>query len=90
MNSLLFLMAGAGVLILFAMRENRKLRKTLNRQTGKTGSLLPKAISLLLVSAQLSELLKIVSEASVMHLVATLFLLAMVAAGQSGTESEWK
>ena len=90
MNSLLFLMAGAGVTILFAIRENRKLRKVFNAKTGKTGSFLPKAVSLLLVSAQLSELLKIVNEASVMHLVAALFFLAMVAAGQSGTESEWR
>ena len=87
MNSLLFLLAAAGIVMLAAMRESRKLKKTLSR--GKTRmALLPKAVTLLIVSAQLSELLKIVSGASVVHLVATLFLLAMVAAVQSGTESE--
>ena len=88
MNSLLFLLAGAGILLAAAMRETKKLRKTLG--PGKPRSFLPKAVTLLIVSAQLSELLKVVSQASVMHLVATLFLLAIVTAVQSGTESEWR
>ncbi|MDR3643360.1 MAG: hypothetical protein P4L74_07100 [Candidatus Doudnabacteria bacterium] len=88
MNSLLFLLAAAGIVVLASIRENRKLRQKLNPR--KLPSLLPKALTLLIVSAQLSELLKVVSQASVVHLVAALFLLAMVSAVQSGTESEWR
>ena len=88
MNSLLFLIAAAGIVMLAAMRENRKLRKSLKVGQTRAGWL-PKAVTLLIISSQLSELLKVLNEASVMHLVATLFLLAMVTAVQSGTESEW-
>jgi hypothetical protein len=70
------------------MRESQKVKRTLRRR--KKAPLLPKALTLLIVGAQVSELLKVVTQASVTSLVATLFLLAMVAAAQSGTENEWR
>ena len=48
---------------------------------------LPRAISVALVAAQCSELFKMVEQASLVHLVAALLLLAIVVANRSGAEA---
>jgi hypothetical protein len=88
MDSFLFLAVGAGVVVLAAMRESKKTQGWLQKHSGKVNAL-PKAISVLILTAQLSELLKMIANISVVNVVASLFLLAILAAAKSGTEGEW-
>ena len=50
--------------------------------------LLPKAVGLFVVCAQVSELLKTFDRINLTSIVATLFLLTILAAVKSGTEGE--
>lgn len=86
-NHLLFLLVAAIVFVIFAARENNKFRSVLQRKP-KTLNLLPKAITLLVVTAQASELVKIIEHVSLPHIIVALFLLAVISALKSGTESE--
>ena len=86
-DHLLFLLVAAIILVVFAMRESNKFRAMLQRKP-TTISLLPKAVTLLVITAQVSELLKIIEHVSAMHVAVALFLLAIISALKSGTESE--
>ncbi len=87
MNSLLFLAIGAVVLVIFAAQSSSKLRGIIAKHSVKA-SLLPQAITLLVLTAQVSELVKVVEHVSPINIAAALFLLAIVAAAKSGTESD--
>jgi hypothetical protein len=87
MNSLLFLMVFAGLLLILAMRNNKQMRKVIKQHSSKT-TLVSQAITMLVIGAQLSELLKVLEHVSLVDVAASLFLLAMLAATKSGTESE--
>lgn len=88
MNSLLFLCVGAAVLVVAAVKNNSRLHSVLKKRAGKTGQMLPQAISMLIITAQISELVKVVEHVSVVNVVAALFLLAILAATKSGTEGQ--
>jgi hypothetical protein len=84
---LMFLIVAAGLLVMFAARESKKLRKALGKH--KSGvQLLPKVISLFVVSTQVSELLKVLAHVTLTNVAATLFLLTILVASKSGTEGE--
>lgn len=87
MNALLFLTAGAGIIMVGAIKDSASLKQTLGKHS-RTFRLLPQAVTLLILGAQFSELLKIIEHLSIVNLVAALLLLAIVAAAKSGTESE--
>jgi len=87
MNSLLFLMVGAGVLVLVAVKNNSQVHSLLKKHSNQVGYL-PKAISLLAITAQIPELVKVLEHVSLIHVVTSLFLLAILMATKSGTESE--
>ncbi len=84
---LTFLIVVAGLLVVLAARESKKLRKALSKHKTKT-RLLPQTVSLLVICAQVSELLKVLDHVTLTNVATTLFLLAILAAGKSGTESE--
>lgn len=83
----MFLILAAGLFVVLAARESKKLRKALTKRPSKS-RLLPKVISLFVVSAQVSELLKTLDHVTITNVAATLFLLAILVASKSGTESE--
>lgn len=87
MNSLLFLGIGAGIMIIGAMRNSAKVKRALKHYSSRT-KYLPQAISMLVLSSQISELLRAIEHVSIVNVVAALFLLAIIAATTSGTESE--
>jgi hypothetical protein len=87
MTSLLFLCVGASVLVLAAIKSNAKLHIALKKYSGPS-HFLPRAITMLVITSQLAELVKVMEHVSVTKVVAALFLLAIVLATRSGTESE--
>lgn len=88
MNSFLFLAVAAGIIILAAARESKNTQALLKKYSGKVTAL-PKAISVLVLTAQLSELLKMLDHATIVNVTGSLFLLAILAAAKSGTEGDW-
>lgn len=86
-NSLLFLFVAAMLLVIFAAQNNNKLHQALQKKSSKI-NLLPKAITMLAITAQTSELVKVLEHISFLHIATALFLLAIVVAVRSGTESE--
>ena len=87
MDSLLFLCLGAGLLIVGAMRENAKLKNVLGQHI-KSYRFMPRAITMLVMATQVSELVKAIEHISIVNIVAALFVLAIVVASASGTEGE--
>lgn len=86
MQALLLLLGLMAVLLVaLAMRETRKIKLALGKGK-KSASLLPKAISMVLVAAQLSELLKLLEHAGIAHVALGLMLLAVSLAARSGAE----
>ena len=84
---MMFLILGAGVLVLAAIRNNKKLHIALAKHH-KQNRFLPQAVSLLIISAQVSELIKVVEHVTIVNVAAAIFLLAILVATRSGTESE--
>ena len=87
MDSLLFLSLAAGAITIAAVRNNRKLHAVVQKRVGQK-TLLPQAVSLLVITAQIPQLLRMLEHVSLTQVVASLFLLAIVVATRSGTESE--
>ncbi len=83
----MFLIVAAGLMVMFAARESKKFRKALQKPN-KKAQLLPQVIGLFVVSAQVSELLKVLDHVTITNVAATLFLLVILVASKSGTESE--
>ena len=85
--TLLVLMGGMAVVMLVGARsETQQLKATLVRKLPPT-QYLPKAVSMILIAAQVSELLKMVEHVTIVHVVAALLLLTIVVASRSGTET---
>ncbi|MBI5530492.1 MAG: hypothetical protein HY918_03250 [Candidatus Doudnabacteria bacterium] len=88
MESLLFLILAAGTMTLWSLKNNSStLARTLGHHFPKVQKL-PQAMGLMIVCAQISELLKVIEHVSLVNVVAALFLLAIAAAAKSGTEGE--
>jgi hypothetical protein len=86
MTIVLVLMGGVAVVMLVCARsETMQLKAVLSKKLPPT-QYLPKAVSMILIVAQLSELLKMVEHVSIVHVAAALLLLTMVVATRSGTE----
>ncbi len=89
MYSLLFLCALAGVMVLAALKESGKFKKILRKRAGKTKTgYWAHAISMLVLTVQVSEMVRVVEHVSVVNLAAAFLLLAIVVAAKSGTEGE--
>lgn len=85
--SFVFLAVGAGAMTLLAFQNSRKVRRALKKRAGKP-KYLPRAISMLVLTAQISEMLRVVEHVSVVNVAAAVLLLAIVIASKSGTEGE--
>ena len=70
------------------MCENVRLTKLVKKQLAGKTQPLSKAMSLLIISAQLSELVKMVGQVPLVHVVISLFLLVIIVATKTGTEGE--
>ena len=75
----------AVVALLASMRESQKLHGFLEKRAGKS-QVVPKAITMLIMTAQVSELVKVVEHVSIVNVSAALMLLAIIIATKSGTE----
>lgn len=82
----LYLLVGSGLLILlFGFRHQTKTMQNVAKHIpGK--AYLPKAVHVTIVATQLYELVLVVEHASLVTLVAAVFLLAIIGATKSGTE----
>jgi uncharacterized membrane protein YdcZ (DUF606 family) len=87
MNSLMFLCFGAGIFMVMAVKYNSQVQRVVKTHGTKT-KMLSKVVGALFLSAQVSELAKVVEHVSMVNLVAAFFLLAIMLAAKSGTESE--
>jgi len=85
--SFVFLCVGAGLLLLGAVKNTANVRDALKKRSGP-GSYLPRAVTMLVLAAQLSEMIRVVEQVSPIRVAAAVLLLAIVAAAKSGTESE--
>lgn len=86
--SVIFLLAGIAAVMLFgAFKQTRQLKATLVKKLPRA-QYLPKAISLLLMTAQISELVKMVEHISIVTVSAAMLLLAIVLATRSGIETD--
>ena len=87
MNSLLFLAVGAAILMLGAIKHNKTVHGFLDKYSRKT-QYLPQVVSVLIISSQISELLKVLEHDTIVNVVTALFILALIVATRPGTESE--
>lgn len=88
MMVLLFLLGTVAALMLAKVIHNTgKLKAFLGKRTAKA-QLVPRAISVLVVVAQASELVRVIEHTSIVTIAAALFLLATLLATKSGTEGE--
>lgn len=85
---MLFLLAlGVGIVFISAFMNTSKVKQALNGfAPAKTH--MPKAISLLLVAAQITEFARISQHFTVITVIATLILFTIWMATKSGTEGE--
>jgi hypothetical protein len=88
MNSLLFLCLCAGLMILAAIQQSKKVCAVLKQHATKI-SAVPKTLSILILTAQISELIKMLDHVTIVNVTASLFLLAIIVAAKSGTEGSW-
>ncbi len=77
----LFLVAGLALVWLFRLKTGK------DSKAGKR-SVVPEAVGVLVMSAQISELVHMVEHITVVNLAAALLLLAVVVAYKTGAESE--
>ena len=86
MDTSVFLMAGiACVVVVLVVKHSPNLKSSKNKHHLAT-HYLPKAISMLIITAQISELVKVVEHVSIVNVSAALLLLTILAANKSGTE----
>jgi hypothetical protein len=83
----LFLMGIVAVVaLLSSVGHTNKLHRFLNKRAMGT-QVVPKAITMLVMTAQVSELVKVVEHVSIVNVSAALMLLAIIIATKSGTEN---
>ena len=85
MNPLVLLGVIAIVALLVAQRQNSRLPRLVGKPARHY---LPQAISMLILTAQVSELVKVVEHISIVNVFAALMLLVILAATKNGTEGE--
>lgn len=86
----LFLIGIAALAILaVAVAQTRKTKAVILKQIASK-RVLPKTISLLIIAAQATELVRVIEHASIVNVSAALLLLAIVVASASGTESDFR
>ena len=84
----LFLLAGVALAIVgISFKQTKNSLKEIAGGS-KARNILPKAVSVLILTAHASELIKVVEHASIINITTALLLLAIVLAGRPGTESE--
>ena len=82
----LFLAGGLAVLVLIvSIAQQRKARRSLKRPALKR-QVFPSAITALVMAAQLSELIKALEHADIVHVSGAVMLLGVLVASKSGTE----
>jgi len=79
------LAVGAIVLGLGAFAHTTAVKTTL-RNHAAVSRYLPRAVSMLILTAHVSELVRVVEHVSIVHISAALLLLAIVVATKTGTE----
>ncbi len=83
-----FLFAGVAlVMVLGAKSETKHFKEALTKKLPPT-QFLPRIVSMALIAAQVSELLKMIEHISIVNVVATLMLFSIVMATRSGTEGQ--
>lgn len=87
MSPVLLFLAGLAMAMLLGAKAQTKALKAQLVKKLPPAQYLPKAISMLLIVAQASELLKMVEHVSIVNVSASLLLLTIVIASRSGTES---
>ncbi len=87
MTSSLFLLGIVAVVIFGSVFVNTAKVKTFVSNKTHT-RYIPKAISMLLLTAQISELVRVVEHVNIVNLSAALLLLVIVVATKSGIEGE--
>ena len=86
MSPTLFLLAGlAAAMLLGAKAQTNSLKLRMVKKLLPV-EYLPKMISVLIIVAQASELLKMIEHVSIVNVSAALLLLTIVVTGRSGTE----
>ncbi len=84
----LFLMVVVALVALLAsFMHNQKLHSFLQKRNTKP-NYLPTVVTTLVMTAQLSELVKAVEHVDIVHMSAAVMLLVVIVAGKSGTERE--
>jgi nitrate reductase gamma subunit len=84
----MFLLAGAAlVLIGVSFKQTKQSLKDIAAKH-RAQSILPKAVSVLILTAHASELIKVVEHASIVNITAALLFLVIVLASRPGTEGE--
>ena len=87
MTSYLFLLGIAVCVMVVGSIFSTAKTKALTSKLAKV-SYIPKAVSVLILTAQISELVKVVEHTNIVTVTAALMLLAIVIATKSGTEGE--
>jgi hypothetical protein len=85
--TLFLLVCIAAVAALSAIKQHGKLQAVLAKRKATT-QYLPKAIGMLVLTAQVSELVRVVEHVTIVNLAAALLLLAIIVATKTGTEGE--
>ncbi len=83
---MMILFLGIGLTALFAVRFLQK--KPSSTKPEAVRAMLPHAVSMLIVTAQISELVKVVEHVTVVNMTAALLLLTVMVATKTGTEGE--
>jgi hypothetical protein len=88
MGALLFLLGIVAVVVIWsAARATSKINRFVAKRLGHT-PFISKTIGLLIVTAQVSELVRAIEHTSIVSITAALLLLAIVVATRSGTEGK--
>lgn len=85
---LLFLLAVVAALLLVGALKHTGKVKTVLQKHAAVSHYLPKAVSALILTAQVSELVRVVEHVSIVNVTAALLLLAIIAGAKTGTEGQ--
>lgn len=87
--SLLFLLGIVAIAMVWgAWHNTRRIKTVLAKHNARNH--LPKAVTALIITVQLSELVKVVDHVSITNVVGALLLLSIMLATKAGTEGELK
>lgn len=75
------------IAIVESVRHSARLKTFISKKVSLSHHI-PKAMGLLIITAQLSELLKVVEHISIINIAAAVLLLAITLASQAGIEGE--